>query len=90
MTFHIQLAEERRTDPSRLAIDIGNQLHMTNCEKLDHPDDTNIIGIFEWDQKSPYVLQHKGDWSAVSCRGAGWPGLTKEQYDALPTSDPTL
>lgn len=80
MTFHIQLATERRTEPERMAISMSDQLHMTNCETLNHPDDSNIIGIFEWDQKSPYVLQHKGDWSSVNCRGAGWPEMTKEQW----------
>lgn len=120
MTFHIQLAEERRTvrqtpmgeDRSRLAIPIstavptGNtisgpigdmpeyvvgpvQLHTHSAAGLpENLDDPQFVMVAEWDGQSPYVIQHKGDYSARTMGYAGWPNLTKEEYDALPAPSP--
>ena len=44
--------------------------------------DPQYVGVFEWDGQSPYIIQHKGDYSARTMGYAGWPDLTKEQYDA--------
>lgn len=49
--------------------------------------DPQFVGVFEWDGRAPYVIAHKGDYSAVTMRYAGWPDMTKEQYDALPAAD---
>lgn len=51
-------------------------------------DDPQIVAVFEWDCQSKYVIQHKGDYSARTMGYAGWPELTKEQFDALPRPDP--
>ena len=97
MTFHIVIQQERRTprqtqlgeDRSRLAFDISEQLHtMSEAALPVNLDDPQFVGVFEWDLRSPYVIQHKGDYSAVTMRFAGWPELTKEQYDALAAVDP--
>ena len=49
--------------------------------------DAQFVGVFEWDGRAPYVIAHKGDYAAVTMRYAGWPDITKEQYDALPAAD---
>lgn len=98
MTFHIQIAEERRTatetpmglDYSRLAIVAEDQLITTTAESItsDYMHDPHFITVVEWDLRSPYVVQHKGDYSARTMGYAGWPDLTKEQFDAMLTPDP--
>lgn len=50
--------------------------------------DTQFVMVVEWDQKSPYVIQHKGDYSKRNLHFGGWPEITKEQFDALPAADP--
>jgi len=50
--------------------------------------DPQYIGVFEWDGQSPYVICHKGDYSARTMEYAGWPDLTKEQFDAIPADLP--
>jgi len=97
-TFHIQIAEERRTatetpmgvDYSRLAIVAEDQLITTTAESItsDYMDDPHFITVVEWDLRSPYVVQHKGDWATQKVRGAGWPDITKEQFDAIPADLP--
>lgn len=49
--------------------------------------DPQYVGVFEWDGKSPYVIQHKGEYAVRTMGYAGWPSVTKEQYDALPAAD---
>jgi hypothetical protein len=44
--------------------------------------------VAEWDGISPYVVCHKGNYSARTMAFAGWPGITKEQFDAIPAADP--
>ena len=64
------------------------QLHTHSAAGLPaNLDDPQFIGVFEWDGQSPYVIQHKGDYSARTMGYAGWPDITKEQYDAIPASD---
>lgn len=61
------------------------QLHSHSAAGLpENIDDPQFVMIAEWDGKSPYVICHKGDYSARTMAYAGWPDLTKEQYDALP------
>lgn len=43
--------------------------------------DLQYVGVFEWDGKSPYVIQHNGDYSARTMGYAGWPEITKEEWD---------
>lgn len=50
-------------------------------------DDPQVVAVFEWDGNPNYIIQHKGDYSARTMGYAGWPELTKEQYDALPAAD---
>lgn len=45
--------------------------------------DPQFVGVFEWDGSSPYVIEHKGSYADRTMGHAGWPDLTKEQYDAL-------
>lgn len=46
-------------------------------------ENPQFVGVFEWDLRSPYVILHKGTYVP---HFAGWPDLTKEQYDALPAA----
>lgn len=50
--------------------------------------DAQFVGVFEWDGRAPFVIAHKGDYAAVTMRYAGWPEITKEEFDALPRPDP--
>lgn len=87
--FQITIATERRTDPERMAESIGEQLHCQMASALpENMDDPQFVVIAEWDGVSPYVIEHKGDYAARTMGFAGWPDLTKEQFDALPVADP--
>ena len=80
MSYHIIIQSERRTpvetqmglDASRLANEIGGQLHSMGMS-FDSIDNPQLLMVAEWDGVSPYVIQHKGDYSAVTLRYAGWP-----------------
>ena len=65
------------------------QLHTHSAAGLpENLDDPQFVMVAEWDGQSPYVIQHKGDYSARTMGYAGWPNLTKEEYDALPAPSP--
>lgn len=65
------------------------QLHTHSAAGLPaNIDDPQFVGVFEWDGVSPYVIQHKGDYSTRTMGYAGWPDITKEQFDAMLTPDP--
>ena len=65
------------------------QLHTHSAASLPESiDDPQYVGVFEWGGRAPYVIAHKGDYSARTMGYAGWPELTKEQFDALPRPDP--
>lgn len=92
MAYHSIIAQEHRTaretpmglDTSRLAIDSTGQLHTLSSENLTGKDWSapQFVGVFEWDLRSPFVIVHKGDYSARTMGYAGWPDMTKEQYEA--------
>lgn len=63
------------------------QLHTIGKFPGDITNDQFVM-VAEWDGSSPYVICHKGDYSARTMGYAGWPDMTKEQYDALPAADP--
>ena len=99
MNYQIIIATERRTDPERMATSITStvqqgdefvagpqQLHSYTAADLVETDfsDPQFVMVASWDGASPYVIQHKGDYSKRNMAYAGWPDLTKEQYDALP------
>ena len=64
------------------------QLHTHSHAALpENLADAQFVGVFEWDGRAPYVIAHKGDYSARTMGYAGWPSITKEQYDALPAAD---
>lgn len=87
MTFHIIIQQERRTQPERMAIPIIDQLHTHSAAGLPaNLDDPQFVMVAEWDGKSPYVICHKGDYSAVTMRYAGWPEMTETQWAALQNS----
>ena len=46
--------------------------------------DPQVVMLVEWDGNPNYVIQHKGSYADRTMGFAGWPELTKEQYDALP------
>ena len=74
----------RDEDRSRMAQSILDQLHSHSAAGLPvNLDDPQFIMVAEWDGQSPYVIQHKGGYSARTMGYAGWPSITKEQYDAL-------
>lgn len=52
-------------------------------------DDPQIVGVFEWDGNPNYIIQHKGDYAAVTMRYAGWPEITQEQWSP-PLMPPSL
>ena len=97
MSYHIIISAERRTaqetplglDISRLAIDSNGQLHVCSDASLPDHDwsDSQFVMVAEWNLRSPYVLQHKGDYATRTLGCAGWPDLTKEQFDALPADE---
>jgi len=65
------------------------QLHTHSAAGLPaNIDDTQFVGVFEWDGVSPYVICHKGDYSTRTMGYAGWPDITKEQFDAIPADLP--
>lgn len=65
------------------------QLHTHSAASLpENLDDQQFVMVAEWDGQSPYVIQHKGDYSARTMGYAGWPDITKEQYDAIPAGLP--
>lgn len=90
MAYHIIIATERRTpaetplgtDYSRLAIASSDLLHMCCDRPMPDKDwsDPQFVMVAEWDLRSPYVILHKGTYVP---HFAGWPDMTKEQYDAL-------
>ena len=89
MTFHITIQQERRTQPERMAQPILDQLHTHSAAGLPaNIDDPQFVMVAEWDGVSPYVICHKGDYSARTMEYAGWPDLTKEQFDAIPADLP--
>ncbi len=65
------------------------QLHThTGFNVLEALDNPQFVGVFEWDGVSPYIIQHKGDYSTRTMGYAGWPDITKEEYDALAADTP--
>ena len=97
MPLHIIIQTERRTQPERMAqaisstVQQGDEL-IAGPEQLHHMgtlpeniDDEQFVMVVEWDGISPYVIQHKGDYSARTMEYAGWPQIIKEEWDALNT-----
>ena len=65
------------------------QLHTHSAAGLpENISDPQFVMVAEWDGVSSYVICHKGDYSARTMGYAGWPELTKEEFDALPRPDP--
>lgn len=66
----------------------ANLNRLVNEESLP-PDfsDPQFVMVAEWDGQSPYVICHKGDYAVRTMEYAGWPSITKEQNDAILTSD---
>jgi hypothetical protein len=85
--YHIIIQTERRTQHERMAIPILEQLHHMGALP-ENIDDEQFVMVAEWDGTSPYVIQHKGDYSARTMEYAGFPQITKEQYDAIQPADP--
>jgi uncharacterized protein YigE (DUF2233 family) len=50
-------------------------------------DFSNILYAAEWDGSSPWITAHKGDIADLKMAYAGWPMVTKEQWEA---SHPSL
>lgn len=58
------------------------QLHsLTSATLPDDFSDHQFVMVAEWDGVSPYVVMYKGDYSTRNMAYAGWPDLTKEQYE---------
>ena len=65
------------------------QLHTHSAASLpENISDPQFVMVAEWDGQLPYVIQHKGDYSARTMGYAGWPDITKEQFDAIPADLP--
>lgn len=91
--FHTVIAVERRTEmvevlgqlvPVRVqATDFASQLHAKG-EFLGggYATDPQIIYAAEWDGQSPWITVLKGDNSTLMLRYAGWPEITKEEWNA--------
>ena len=63
------------------------QLHTHSAASLpENLDDPQFVMVAEWDGQSPYVICHKGDYSARTMEYAGWPDLTETQWAALQNS----
>lgn len=76
--IHTTIKEERRKE--RLALAHADQLHSIG-ERLDHPEDENITYAAEWDGRSPYLTLHKGAIADLKMAFAGWPMVTKDEYE---------
>lgn len=64
------------------------QLHSMG-ERLDHPEDANILYAAEWDGRSPWVVVHKGQISDLRMAYMGWPMVTQAEWEAAhPPVDP--
>lgn len=87
MTYHVKIAVDRRSEERKSPFTDTGTIHCLG-DRIDSLEDENILMVVEWDQLSPYVICHKGDYSATDLRFAGWPEITKEEYDALPAPDP--
>ena len=89
--YHIIIATERRTDPARMATAVNDQLHSFTAAGLPENFDTDpqFVGVFEWDGVSPYVIEHKGSYADRTMGFAGWPEITKEQYEEVSYSSNT-
>ena len=58
------------------------QLHTHSAAGLpENISDPQFVMVAEWDGQSPYVICHKGDYSARTMEYAGWPEITKEKWD---------
>jgi hypothetical protein len=44
------------------------------------PDLATVDLCAEWDMTSPFVIVHKGDYSARTLQFAGWPEVTNADY----------
>jgi len=55
------------------------QLHSMG-ERVD--DMSNIVYAAEWDGSSPWITVHKGDIADLKMAYAGWPMVTKAQWEA--------
>lgn len=55
-------------------------LHTMGAFPGDITDDQFVM-VAEWDGVSPYVIMHKGDYSARNMEYSGWPAITKEQWE---------
>jgi len=98
--YHIIIQQERRTQPERMAQAISSTVQqgdefIAGPEQLHHMgtrlkmlDDPQFVMVAEWDLQTPYVICHKGDYSARNLHFGGWPEITKEQFDALPAATP--
>ena len=98
--YHIIIQQERRTQPERMAQAISSPVQqgeefIAGPEQLHHMgtrlkmlDDPQFVMVAEWNLSDPFVTVHKGDYSKRNLHFGGWPELTKEQFDALPTNTP--
>lgn len=70
--------------PPQLHTMSSADLRKTVGEVTMPPDfsDPQFVMVAEWDLRSPFVVVHKGDYSARTMGCAGWPDVTKDQYDA--------
>lgn len=93
--YHIIIAEERRTQPERMAQAISSTAQqgeefISGPEQLHHMgtlpemlDDPQFVMVAEWNLSDPFVIVHKGDYAARNLHFGGWPEITKDAYDAL-------
>jgi len=79
--IHTIISEERRKAPRELALSHADQLHTTGTA-LNHPEDDNITYAAEWDGVSPWIVVHKGSIADLKMAYAGWPMVTREEWEA--------
>lgn len=51
---------------------------------VDSVDNPNLLYVAEWDGKAPFVTVLKGDHAARKLDFAGWPAVTRDEFDAPP------
>lgn len=81
------VGEEYVIDKTQLHSFTGTSLYKTVGEGEDAAQvldfsDPQFVMVAEWNLTDPYVICHKGDYTATTMRYAGWPERTKEQHDA--------
>ena len=82
--YHVIIANELRKGDrispfTYTSADKRTQIYSIGDSISDNP---NVIYAVEWDQQSPFVVVHKGKLGDANMGFAGWPMVTKDEWEA--------